>query len=63
VLHEIQAILTEIRGVKREIKGLDSVLNIFSEDEDRDRTRELLHRRIENLLSRLEQIANEGAQS
>jgi DNA-directed RNA polymerase subunit RPC12/RpoP len=63
VLHEIQAILTEIRGVKKEIKGLASVLNIFSEDEDRDRTRELLNKRIENLLSRLEQIANEGSQN
>jgi DNA-directed RNA polymerase subunit RPC12/RpoP len=63
VLHEIQATLTEMRGVKKEIKSLDSVLNIFSEDEDRERTRELLRRRIESLLSRLEQIANEGPQS
>jgi hypothetical protein len=63
VLHEIQAVLTELRGVKKEIKLLDSVLNIVSEDEHRERTRELLNKRIENLLSRLEQIANEGAQS
>lgn len=63
VLHEIQAVLTEMRGIKKELKKLDSVLNIFSEDQDRERTRELLHRRVENLLSRLEQIANEGAES
>jgi DNA-directed RNA polymerase subunit RPC12/RpoP len=61
VLHEIQAVLTELRGVKKEIKSLDSVLNIFSSDQDMERTRQLLKLRIESLLSRLEQIANEGA--
>ena len=61
VLHEIQAVLSELRGVKKEIKSLDSVLNIFSSDQDVERTRDLLRRRIESLLSRLEQIANEGA--
>jgi DNA-directed RNA polymerase subunit RPC12/RpoP len=63
VLHEIQAVLTEIRGLKKELKALDGVLSIFSEDEHKERARGLLHRRIENLLCRLEQIANEGAQS
>jgi hypothetical protein len=63
VLHEIQAVLTEIRGLKKELKKLDGVLNIFSDDEHKERTRELLNRRIENLLSRLERIANEGAHS
>src|SRR5271157_3305857 len=51
VLHEIQAVLTEIRGLKKELKALEGVLNIFSEDEHEERTRELLNRRIENLLS------------
>jgi DNA-directed RNA polymerase subunit RPC12/RpoP len=63
VLHEIQAVLTEIRGLKKELKALEGVLNIFSEDEHKERTRELLNRRIDNLLSRLERIANEGAQN
>jgi DNA-directed RNA polymerase subunit RPC12/RpoP len=63
ILHEIQAVLTEIRGLKKEIKELDSVLNIFSEDEYKDRTRELLQTRIENLLSRLQQIANSNVRS
>jgi DNA-directed RNA polymerase subunit RPC12/RpoP len=63
VLHEIQAVLTEIRGLKKELKKLDGLLNIFSDDEHKERARELLKRRIENLLSRLEQIANEGAQN
>jgi len=61
VLHEIQAVLTEIRGLKKELKALDDVLNIFSQDEHKERAQELLRRRIENLLSRLEQIANQGA--
>jgi DNA-directed RNA polymerase subunit RPC12/RpoP len=56
-LHEIQAILTEMRGIKKEIKSLDSVLDIFHEDEDKKRTRALLEKRIEKLLGRLELIA------
>jgi len=61
MLHEIQAVLTEIRGIKKEMKKLDSALNFFSEDEHKERTRKLLKKRIENLLSRLEQIANDDA--
>jgi DNA-directed RNA polymerase subunit RPC12/RpoP len=63
VLHEIQAVLTEIRGLKKELKKLDGVLNIFSDDENKERSRELLNMRIENLLLRLEQIANSKTQS
>ena len=63
ILHEIQAVLTEIRGLKKELKKLDGVLHIFSDDEHKERTRELLNRRIENLLSQLERIADEGAHS
>lgn len=58
VLFEIQAVLTEISGIKKEIKSLGGVLNFLSEDEHRERTRELLNARIEHLLSQLEQIAN-----
>lgn len=65
MLFEIQALLTEIRGVKKEIEKLDSIFDIFAKDEHKERTRELLHRRIETLLERLERIAdgNETAQS
>jgi hypothetical protein len=63
VLHEIQAVLTEIRGLKKELKALDGVINIFSDDEHRERTRELLNKRIENLLVHLEQIANSNMHS
>ena len=58
-LHEIQAILTEIRGIKKEMKSLNSVLDIFHEDEHKERTRDLLERRIEKLLGRLELIARD----
>ena len=58
VLFEIQALLTEIRGIKKEIENLNSVFEIFSKDEHRERARELLHRRIETLLERLERIAD-----
>jgi DNA-directed RNA polymerase subunit RPC12/RpoP len=61
VLYEIQAVLTEIRGLKKELKALDGVFNIFSNDEDNERARELLKQRIDNLMSRLEQIANSNA--
>lgn len=63
VLHEIQAVLTEIRGLKKELKKVDGLLNILSDDEHKERTRELLNTRIENLFLRLEQIANGDTQS
>jgi len=51
-----------IRGLKKELKALDGVFNIFSNDEENERARELLKQRIDNLMSRLEQIANSNAQ-
>ena len=61
VLHEIQAILTEIRGVKKELQSLSGFFDFLSEDADQERARELLNTRIANLLSRLEEIATDGA--
>lgn len=60
-LYEIQAVLAEIRGVKKEIKSLDSIFNLFSNDKDEQRARKLLRARIDNLLSQLEQIARRKA--
>lgn len=57
VLNEIQAILTEIRGVKDEIKKLDSLPELSTGDWHKRRTCQLLDRRIALLLDRLEQIA------
>jgi len=61
VLHEIQALLTEIRGIKEEISKFDSFLEIFTNDAHKKRARKLLNRRIENLLRRLQQIAADKA--
>jgi len=58
ILFETQALLTEIRGVKKEIEKLDSVFEIFSKDEHRERARKLLNQRIETLLERLKRIAD-----
>ena len=56
-LYKIQAVLTEIRGIEKEIKSLDSVLDILFTNEHKERTRELLETRVETLLGRLELIA------
>lgn len=58
VLFEIQAVLAEIRGVKKELKSLDSIFNLFANDKDEKLARKLLRARIDNLLSQLEKIAD-----
>lgn len=66
VLYDIQAILTEIRGIKKEMKKLDSVFDLLASDKDnRDkaRARKSLNARVEVLLLQLEQIACTDAQS
>src|SRR4051812_42289677 len=40
-LFEIQALLAEIRGIKKEIKALDSIFNLLTDDRDKKRTRKL----------------------
>jgi DNA-directed RNA polymerase subunit RPC12/RpoP len=56
-LYEIQATLAEIRGIKEEMKSLDSVFNLFSNDKDTKHTRKLLRTRIDRLFLTLEKIA------
>lgn len=66
VLHEIQAVLTEMRGIEKEIDKLDSVLDMFASDrriKDKTRARKSLDARIETLLLQLERIAHTNAQS
>jgi hypothetical protein len=58
VLWEIQAVLSEIRGVKEEINKLEGLLDIFVVDDHKERARKLLYQRIETLLQRLEGIAD-----
>ena len=57
VLYEVQAILSEIDGLKAEIKRLDLEIGLLLCRQDKLRARKLLEARIENLLSQLEQIA------
>jgi hypothetical protein len=60
VLYEIQAVLAEMRGIKKEIDALGSVFDVFAskkERTDKKRTRNSLEARVEFLLSKLEQIA------
>ena len=56
-LYEIQAVLTEIRGIEKEISAMESVLDILFTNEHKERTRKLLDARIETLLGQLELIA------
>ena len=66
VLHEIQAVLTEIRGVEKEIEKLDSMFDVFAShkrNKDKTRVRKLLNARIETLLSQLERIAHSDAKN
>lgn len=60
MLYEIQGTLAEIRGLKKELKALDSGFNLFSNDKDKQRVRKSLRARIDRLLSDLEQIAHRG---
>jgi hypothetical protein len=56
-LYEIQAILSEIDGLKSEIEKLGGQLDYFFPDEDKIQARNLLKTRIQGLLSQLEKIA------
>jgi len=56
-LCEIQAILSEIDGLKSEIEKLGGQLDYFFPDEDKIQARNLLKTRIQGLLSQLEKIA------
>ena len=57
VLYEIQAILGEIRGLRKELDSLDSIFDLFSDNGEKQRTRMLLEARIDHLFSQLEEIA------
>jgi chaperonin cofactor prefoldin len=55
-LYQVQAILSEIDGLKAEIERLNLEIGFFWIDQDKLRARKLLEARIENLLLQLEQI-------
>ena len=56
-LYEMQAILSEINGLKSEIEKLDAQIGIIFVDEDKVQARKSLKKRVEVLLSQLEKIA------
>jgi hypothetical protein len=62
MLYQIQSILAEFRGIKEEIKKLDSLPETSSEDWYKRRACQLLNRRIALLLDRLQQIADGDAE-
>src|SRR5712691_12072599 len=59
-LYEVQAILSEIDGLKTEIKKLEGEIGFFFVVEAKVHARKLLITRIENLLSQLEKTAPIG---
>ena len=61
-LYEIQAILSEIDGLKSEIEKLDGQIGILVIDEDKVQARKLLKMRIRGLLSKLGKIAKRNSE-
>jgi chaperonin cofactor prefoldin len=57
LLYKIQAILSEIDGLKSEIEKLDAQIGLFFADDDKILARKSLKTRVDNLLSQLEQIS------
>ena len=55
-VYRIQALLTEINGVKQQIKRLQSQITILFADEDRVRACNLLKTKLENLFKELEEL-------
>src|ERR1700730_3435776 len=49
VLYEVQGILCEVRGLRKEIDALVSIFDVFSDNKEKKRTRKLLETRIDGL--------------
>jgi hypothetical protein len=56
-LYQVRAILSEIDGLKTEIKRLDLEVGFFWIDQDKLRARKLLEARVQKLLIQLEQFS------
>jgi hypothetical protein len=61
-VHKIQALLTEINGVKQQIERLKSQKGFFFPDQDKIRACNLLKIKLQNLFKELEQLAKKDAQ-
>jgi len=56
-VHKIQALLTEIDGVRKQIKRLEAQKGFFFPDQDKARACGLLKTKLQNLFKELEQLA------
>jgi hypothetical protein len=56
-IYQIQALLTEINGVKQQIDRLESQKGFFFPDQDKIRACNLLKTKLANLFKRLEEFA------
>jgi hypothetical protein len=56
-VYQIQALLSEITGVKQQIERLESQITFLFRDEDQVRACNLLKTKLENLFKELEQLA------
>jgi hypothetical protein len=56
-VYQIQALLTEITGVKQQIERLESQITLLFRDEDKVRACNLLKTKLENLFKELEEFA------
>ena len=56
-VYKIQALLTEINGVKEQIERLESQISFLFGDADKIRACNLLKTKLENLFKELEQLA------
>jgi len=57
-LFEIQALLTEIDGTKKQIRNLETEIGLFFQDKDKLRACNLLKTQLEHLFVELEELAN-----
>lgn len=60
-VHKIQALLTEINGVKAQIERLELQKGFFFPDQDKIRACNLLKIKLQNLFKELEQLANKNS--
>jgi hypothetical protein len=60
-VHKIQALLTEINGVKQQIERLERQKGFFFPDQDKIRACNLLRIKLKNLFEELEQLAKKDA--
>ena len=60
-VYQIQALLTEISGIKQQIDRLESQKGFFFPDKDKVRACNLLKTKLHNLFRELEQLAKQDA--